>query len=107
MEQGIGIGCQLLRFALLRNAAIVQHKDAIHGLQAAQTMCYENQCATLEGIPQRLLHAQIGFVVQRGGALINANDLGILEQRTGQAKQLTLSGRQIVAATLDTPIQAT
>lgn len=79
VEYGGAIGGQILRLAHLTNATILQHHNPIHGLETPQPVGDEEERATLEGVPQGLLHAEVRLVVQVGGALVDGHHLGVFK----------------------------
>ena len=82
---------QLLMRALLAQAALVKHEDAIGVLYGAQAVCDDNGGAAGKQPIERRANHQLGASVHAGGGFIEDQKFGIVRQGPREAHQLALA----------------
>src|SRR5262245_65807171 len=85
----------------LDDAAAVQRDDRVGVAYGRQPMGDDEACATVEERAERLLHAALGYGVERAGRLVEDEDAGVLEKRARDRQPLPLASRQTIAALSD------
>ena len=63
--------------------------------------CAITSVAVWDQLRQRVLHQPFGFVVERGGGLVEDQDRRILQHRAGDGQALALAARQLAALGAD------
>jgi hypothetical protein len=77
--------------APLGNAALMQQKDLVHALEAADPVGYQQQAAPL-GPPQDLLHHGLfGVGIESLGGFVEDQDRRLLEQGAGDGQTAYLA----------------
>ena len=82
--------------ALLDDSPLVENDDAVTLLHGREPVGYDQDGRPLTSfqaahVVDGLLHLGLSLVVKRGGCLVEAHDLGGLEQRSGDRKPLSLA----------------
>ena len=98
--------CQLLRRALLADAALVQHDDLVGHGHGGQLVGNHDQRAPAAQPRQRLGDGGLVFGIQRGRGLIDQQNGRILDERTRDGDALALAARQARPALAHRRVQA-
>ena len=83
--------------ALLDDLTILQADDIIRVLNRRKTMSDDEHRADVLHLLQRVLDEDLGFGVDVGGRFVQNQDLGLMEDRPGEGKQLPLARGEILA----------
>ena len=96
---------QLLVGTLLDDLAVGQQNDVVRMLDGTQPVGNDQHGADVLHLLQRILNQKLGFCVDIGGGLVQDHDAGLVDDGTGEAQQLTLTGGEIVAPLPDGLVQ--
>jgi hypothetical protein len=92
--------------AALDHLAVLQHDDAVGIADGGEAVGDDEAGAALQQLGQRLLDLPLGVAVDIGRGLVEHQDLGVGDQRAGEAQQLALAQRQVAAALLELGVVA-
>ena len=81
--------------------AVVQHDDHIRILHGGDPLGDDELGGAGNFLPERLTDHGVGTGVHGGGGVVQNEDLGLFQQRTGDAKTLLLTAGDVGAALLN------
>ena len=97
---------QLLVIALLDDAPLIQHEDAVALAHRAQTVGDNEYAAALANARHIVLKQAFGFVVQSAGGFIEDQNTRFGGQRTGNGQALALAAGEVAALFADRGVVA-
>ena len=100
----VAAGEELVVAAVLDDAAVVDHDDAVGEARGLEPVRDQDRGATVRGHAHRGLHLRLGLQVEVRGRLVEEQDRGIDEVRARERDELALARRQRPAA-LAHPLQ--
>uniref|UniRef100_A0A7S3CL08 Uncharacterized protein n=1 Tax=Strombidium rassoulzadegani TaxID=1082188 RepID=A0A7S3CL08_9SPIT len=89
------LGNQLVVRALLNNDSVLEHDDLVTVSHSGESMGNDERGRALRNLIDGLLNLLLGLRVKGRGGLIEAHDLGLLEQGSSNGDPLLLSSRQL------------
>ena len=84
--------------AHIDDLAVVEHDNAIRVHNGGDALGDDNFGGFGHGIPQRGADARVGGGIHGGGRVVKDNDLGLFQQRPGDAQPLLLAAGNVHAA---------
>ena len=91
--------------ALLRDAAPVQHDEAVHELQRRQAVRDGDDRLSLHQHRQGFLDRRLDLGIERRGRLVEDEDRGVLQDHARDRNALALSARELDAALADMRVE--
>ena len=95
-----------IRRAVLHEAALLQHEDAIEAAHRGQAVRDGDDGAAVHEAAERLADQLLRFAVERRGRLIEQQQGRVLQEGAGDGDALPLSARQADAAISDQRVQS-
>ena len=93
-REGAAAADQLCPWAVLDDAALLHHQDAISLAQVAEPVGDEQQGAAAEMLAQLLHQAAFGVGIEGAGGLIEDHQAGVLQHHAGDGQALLLAAAQ-------------
>ena len=97
---------QLLVVTLLDDLSVGQQDDIIGMLDGGKAMGHDQHGADVLHLFQGVLDQHFRFGVDVGGGLVQDHDAGLMDDGTGKAQQLPLTGGEVIATLPDRLVQA-
>src|SRR4051812_35686589 len=89
---------ELAMRALLDDAAVLEHDDAVGAAHGGEAMRNHEAGAAVQRAPERRLDVALGEAVHIRRGLVEHEDLSVADDGTGEGQQLALSDREVDAA---------
>mmetsp|Transcript_22087 Transcript_22087/g.70542 ORF Transcript_22087/g.70542 Transcript_22087/m.70542 type:complete len:314 (+) Transcript_22087:197-1138(+) len=96
-EDRAGVGQQAARRVELGENARVEHENAVRVDDGVEAVRNGDNGAVREGGADSVLDEAVGLVVDRAGGLVEQEHFGLREHRPGEAEQLALALRKVLA----------